>query len=192
MPRKKSDEINLGELAKKGLDKILRLSQSQLISEKLQSLNILLVVFILTVIITHFLIGSTTNGLTLGIFLVVSFIFGLIISLGYAPILSIVTNVSSNKIESLRIGIIILFICLTLGVAALSFNSQLIAMTSLGLVGLQIVIIPISSLLIPKISTEDKKVDLSQLWIALGKLSSIAGLISFAVDLILILMKVRI
>ena len=190
MSRKnESDEVSLGELAQRGLDRIVKLSQSQLISEKLQSLNILLFVFILTVVITHFLIGSTTSGLTLAIFLVVSFLFALIISLGYGPVLSIVANVSSNKVESLRVGISMLFISLTLGVAALTFNNELLAKLSLGLIGLQLIIMPISSLLVPKISIEDKKVDLSQLWTALGRLSSIVGLISFAVDVILLLMK---
>lgn len=190
MPRKNgSDEVSLGELAQRGLDRIVKLSQSQLISEKLQSLNILFVVFILTVVTTHFLIGSTTSGLTLAIFLVVSFLFALIISLGYGPVLSIVSNVSSNKVESLRVGITMLFISLTLGVAALTFNNELLAKLSLGLIGLQLIIMPISSLLVPKIFVEDKKVDLSQLWTALGRLSSIVGLISFAVDVILLLMK---
>jgi len=143
MPRKnESDEVSLGELAKRGLDRIVKLSQSQLISEKLQSLNILLVVFILTVVTTHFLIGSTTSGLTLAIFLVVSFLFALIISLVYGPVLSIVSNVSSNKVESLRVGITMLFISLTLGVAALTFNNELLAKLSLGLIGLQLIIIP--------------------------------------------------
>jgi len=138
---------------------------------------------------THFLIGSSTDGLAIAIFLVGSFLFALIASLVYGPVLSIVSNVSSDNVESLRVGITILFISLTFGVAALTLNNGLLAKLTLGLIGLQLIIIPISSLLVPRISTKDKEVDLSQLWTALGKLSSIVGLISFAVDVVLILMK---
>ena len=183
------EEVSIAELAKAGLERIVKLSQSQVISEKLQSLNILFFVFILTLYITHYLAGSSTTGLTLLFVVGISFLFALIASLGYGPVLSIVSNVSANKIESLRVGITILFVSLSLGVVALTLDVRFLGNLSLGLIGLQLVIIPISGLLVPRISIEDKEIDSSQVWIALGRISSIIGLISFIIDIALILMK---
>jgi len=137
------EELNLAQLAKDGLERILKRPQSQLISEKLQSFNILLVTFILAIVITQFLIGSTGTSLTVGIFLVISFLFALILSLGYGPILSIVTNVSSNKVEGLRAGAIILFISLSFAIASLTFNLGLLAQVALVLIGVQLILIPL-------------------------------------------------
>ena len=190
MPSKeKSDEVSLEELAKKALERIVNLSQSQIISEKLQSLNILLFVFILTLSVTYYLGGASTTELSLLFIGAISFVFALVASLGYGQILSIVSNVSTNKIESLRIGITILFIALTLGVAALTFDVRLLANLSLGLTGLQLIIIPMSGFLLPRISVEDKKIDFSQLWIALGRISAMVGIISFIMDVALLLLK---
>jgi len=180
--KKQAEEVNLVDLAKAGLDRIVKLSQSQLISEKLQSLNILWFVFILTAYITHALGGSSTTGLSLLVIIVISFLFSLIASLGYGPILSIVSNVATNKIEGLRIGMMMLFVSLTLGVAALVLGNL-----SLGLIGIQLVIIPLGSFLVPRISIIDEEVDPSQVWTALGRISSVIGIINFIIDIVLIL-----
>jgi len=186
---KSDEEISLAELAKRALEGIVNLSQSQVISEKLQSLNILLFVFVLTLSITYYLGGASTTELSLLFIGALSFVFALVVSLGYAPILSVFSNVSTNKIESLRIGITILFIALTLGVAALTFDVKLLANLSLGLIGLQLIIIPLSGFLLPRISVEDKKIEFNQIWIALGKISVIVGIISFIMDVALLLLK---
>lgn len=191
MPRKKESEkeINLGELAKKGLDRIVELSQSQLISEKLQSMNILLFVFVATVIATYFLAGPSANGLTFTVFLIASFILGLIISLGYGPILSIVTNFSSNKIEGLRTGITILFISLTFGIAALTFRIEGLIAISGVLILVQLLVIAIGGVLFPKISIKDREVKPTQIWLTLDRIAIITGIISFVIDVALFLLK---
>jgi hypothetical protein len=191
MPRKKETEKepSLTDLAKKGLERIVELSQSQIISEKLQSVNILLFVLIATLYLTLFLGGSTMNGLVLAFIGVFCFVISLIGVLGYGPLLSAIVNVSTNKIEALRVGITILFISLTIGVAALVFDNKFLGNLSLGLLGLQIVIMLISSLFIPKTSIEDREIEPSQIWDALGKISSITGIIGFIVDIALILIK---
>lgn len=187
MPRKKESEISLADLAKAGLDRIVKLSQSQLISEKLQSLNILWFVFILTAYITHALGGSSTTSLSLLVIIAMSFLFALIASLGYGPLLAIVSNVATNKIEGLRVGMIMLFVSLTLGVAALVLDIWVLGNLSLGLIGIQLVIIPLGSFLVPRISIRDEEVDPSQVWTALGRISSVIGIISFIIDMVLIL-----
>jgi len=187
MPRKK--EPSLADLAKKGLERIVNLSKSQMISEKLQSINILLFVLIMTVYLTLFLGGSTMNGLVLAFVGAICFVFSLIGVLGYEPLLSVVVNASTNKIETLRVGITILFISLTIGVAALVFNDKFLGNLSIGLLGLQIVIMLMSSLFIPKTSIADREIEPSQIWDALGKISSITGIISFIIEIVLILIK---
>ena len=186
---KTDEEVDLAQLAKMALERIVRLSQSQIMSEKLQSLNILLFVFILTLSITYYLGGASTAELSLLFIGAISFVFALVVSLAYGPVLSIVSNVSTNKIESLRIAITLLFIALTLGVAALTFDVRLLANLSLGLTGLQLIIIPLSGFLLPRISVEDKKIEFSQLWIALGRVAAIVGIISFIMDIALLLLK---
>jgi len=186
---KTDEEVDLAQLAKMALERIVKLSQSQIMSEKLQSLNILLFVFILTLSITYYLGGASTAELSLLFIGAISFVFALVVSLAYGPVLSIVSNVSTNKIESLRIAITLLFIALTLGVAALTFDVRLLANLSLGLTGLQLIIIPLSGFLLPRISVEDKKIEFSQLWIALGRVAAIVGIISFIMDIALLLLK---
>lgn len=187
---KSDEEVSLAELAKTALDRIVKLSQSQIISEKLQSLNILLFVFILTVIVTYYLGGVSTKDLSLLVLVAMSFVLALLVSPVYGSILAVVSNVSSNKIKSLRIGINMLFIALTLAVGALTFDVKLLAIASLALIGFQILIIPLSSFLLPKISVEDKNIEASQLWTALGRIASMVGIVSFIIDMILFLLKV--
>lgn len=191
MPRKKETEKepSLADLAKKGLERIVELSQSQMISEKLQSVNILLFVLIATVYLTLFLGGSTMNGLVLAFIGAFCFVLSLIGVLGYGPLLLVVVNASTNRIATLRVGITILFISLTIGVSALVFNNTFLGNLSLGLLGLQIVIMLTSSLFIPKTSIEDREIEPSQIWDALGKVSSITGIAGFVIDIILILIK---
>ena len=97
MPRKKKTEPSLADYAKKGLERIVELSQSQLISEKLQSINNLLFVMVATVCFTYYLGGSTMNGLVLAFVGAVCFVFSLIGVLGYVYIASACDKLSSNS-----------------------------------------------------------------------------------------------
>lgn len=187
LPSEREDEETIIILAKKGLDRILGLSRSQLISEKLQSLNILLFTFIIAVSITFYLGGTANEDLAFLAVLAVSYIISLIVSIAYGYILEIGTNISAYKIESLRIGIIILFTSLSLSISALIFNNILINNISLGLILIQLLIIPFSSVFTFNEVIEDKEIESSQLWNALGKISMIIGIISFVVDIALIL-----
>lgn len=184
-----SEGPSLLDLAKQGLEGIVKLSESQLISEKLQSLNMLLFVFIVTGISTYLLVAPDANELTFVAFLVVSFIFGLIASLGYGPLLAIVTNFSSNKIEGLRVGIMILVVSLTLSIAALTFRIGILNTLSGFLILVQLLVVPISGVLFPKVTVSDTEIKPSQIWDALGKISTVVSIIGFVIDLILILIN---
>lgn len=187
MIRDHEEEESIISLAQKGLDRILGLSQSQLISVKLQSFNILLFTFITAISITFYLGGIANADLAFLFVLGVSYLFSLIISIGYGYILEIVTNISAYKIESLRIGIMILFISLSLGISALIFNNTIINTFSLVLILIQLGIIALSGVFTFKEVVEDDEIESSQLWSALGKISTLMGILSFIVNIVLIL-----
>jgi hypothetical protein len=140
MPKKKQaeKEESMANLAKNGLKFITELAKSDKISHRLQAFNILIFVLISTINLTHFLGGWTTSTFIFGVIGVVCFILSLVCVLGYGPLVGIVTNISGNKVESLRLGITILFISLTFSVAGLTFNNSFLANLSLGLLGLQL------------------------------------------------------
>jgi hypothetical protein len=129
------------------------------------------------------------NGFSLAVVAVVCFVLSLIGVLGYGPLISIVSNISGNKIGPLRLGIMMLFISLTFGVAGLTFNNDFLGKLSLGLMGLQIILIPISSLFVSETSIVDRETKPLQIWDTLGRISSITGIIGFIIDIVLILKK---
>lgn len=182
-------EPSLLDYAKRGLDSIGELSKSQKTSEKLQSVDNLLFVLIATVYLSFFLGGSTMNGLSLAVIGVGCLIVSFIAVNGYVELLSIVVNVSPNKIETLRIGITMLFISLAIGVAALVFDNSFLGNLSLGLLGLQLVVMLTSGFFLPRTPVEDKEIERNQVWDALGKISSITGIISLIIDVVLPLIK---
>jgi hypothetical protein len=191
MPRKKQSEKEetLADWAKKGLEIIVKLSKSQLISDKLQAYNILLFVVIATVNLTYFLGGSLMSGFSLAI--ISAFCFGISLAcvIVYGPLVSIVANLSGNKIAPLRLGITTLFISLTFGFAGLTFNTDLLGKISLGLMGLQLLLIPLGSLFVSETSIADKETKPLQIWDTLGKISSVTGIVGFIIDLVLILIR---
>jgi len=70
------------------------------------------------------------------------------------------------------------------------FDINLLATLSLGLIGLQLLLMLVSCLFVPKISIEDEEIRPSQIWTALGRISSVVGIINFAVDIALIVLGI--
>ena len=153
-------------------------------------MNILLFVFIIAAIATYFLVVPPASEIVFGVFLIVSFIFGLIISIGYAPVLAIVTNFASKKIEGLRFALIILFISLTFAIAALTFRIGFLITLSGVLILVQLLVVAIGGVFLPKISIKDREIEPNQIWLALDRISIITGITSFAIDIILIVLKI--
>ena len=181
------DEESILKLAEKGLDKILRLSDSQLISEKLQAFNMLLFVFIITICLTYYLDGASKIDLSTLFAIAISFLLALIANLGYGPLLSVVADISENKIQPLRIGIAILFIALTSSIASFTLNISGLMVVALVLTFIQLIIIPIIGLSIPETSVKDIEIDINQLWANVGKVANIVGIITGLLDIGLIL-----
>lgn len=182
---------SLAYYASKGLKRIRELSESQKISDKLLSLNLLLFVFILGIDIAYSISGPIMDLFIFLVILAISFIFSLIGTLFYYPILRIVSNIASEKkIVALRIGITILFLDLAIAVLGLILNSSLLINISLAIIGLQIIAIPLFGFLVPKQVTEDKEVRPSQLRVTLGDIPAICAIIGFIIDIITLAFRI--
>lgn len=195
MSKKPYEEGSIADLAVRGFSKILTLSKSSHISDKLSAINMLLWVLTLGIIISFFLGSYLTEMFAFIIIFGISLLFSCISLLFYAPILEVIMNLSQNKIEGLRISIIILFIDLTIVLAGLLFGNDFLIKISLGVLGLQLILILLVSFLVsftatPEGPVKDKKVKPSQIWDFLGRVAIIVGLISFIIDIVLILIKV--
>jgi hypothetical protein len=187
------EEGSIADFAVRGLKKIVELSGSQKISDKLLSFNTLLFALVLTVNVTYFFTKSTTlESFGFLIILAISFVFSLVTVNGYIYILEIFSNIASDKkISALRSSITILFIDLAISVIGLAFNSPLIIYTSLGIIALQLFFIPfIGFFSISKQPIEDREVGPSQLWVTLNKIAITCGIISFIVQIITIILTI--
>lgn len=191
MSKKPYKEGSIADLAAQGFSKIQKLSKSSLITEKLSAINMILYLLILGIGITFYLSNYSSDIFVLMVIFALSLLFSSISLLIYAPILEVVVNLSKNKVEGLRISITILFIDLTLAIAAFLFRNELLIKTALGLIGLQLIVSIIGSFIsIPNGPIKDKKVESSQIWNSLGKISIIVGIISFIIDIIMILVRI--
>jgi hypothetical protein len=177
---------SLAELVVRGFEKIKQLSESQQISQKLQSFDMLLFVFIATFIISQVWYNSILNPeqFVLLVVLVISLLFGFISNIIYAPILETVCNFASNKIKSLRVGINFMFVALATAFLGFVFNIFILSASALGLVALHLIIIPLGGPLFSKDILEDKEIKPGQIWGAIGKVADIVGIITFLVMVI--------
>jgi len=190
MAKKAYEKGSLADLAVKGFSKIQKLSKSSLISEKLSAINMLLFLSILGIMISFFLSAHSADMFVFLVILAISLIFSSISLLLYGPVLEIIVNLSRDKIEGLRFSIIILFIDLTIVIAGLLFSNEFIIKIAGVILGLQLLfIILVSFISITKKSIPDRRVEPSKIWDALGKISIITGIISFIIDIILILIN---
>jgi len=190
------EEGSLAYYASVALKRIKKLSESGKISDKLLAFNISLFIFVLTLVLTYYFRAFLNipwpfemDIIATGILVVISLIFSLIVSLGYAPILEILSNISKNKIESLRISVLILLIALNLVSIGLIYNIRLLVNLSLVLVGLQLIMIPTSSLFPLKTKTEDKEVEVTQIREVLGDRNTILGIVSLILQVISIILQ---
>jgi len=182
------NDISIIILAKKGFSKITKLSGSSLISEKLSAINMLLFLLILGIIISFFWNSNTKDMLTFLIIFSISLLLSSMSLLLYVPVLEVIVNLSRDKIQGLRFSINILFIDLTIAIAGLLFSNELIIMIAGGILGLQLLFILVMSYIsITKESIPDIKVDSSKVWSILDKISITVGIISFIIDIILII-----
>jgi hypothetical protein len=184
--RKPYEEENLLHIATIALDNLKALSESGKISDKLIAFSLVLFIFILGLDISYWLgsmSGITPNEPFLFVIIfAVSMIFSIIGSIGYGAILAIISNLPdlpTNKIEALRIGVMILFTDLSLATIGTLFWIQLLVNASAIIIGVQLITILIVCFIGFPGPNEDKTVKPNQLREILGDLASIIAIANF-------------
>lgn len=188
---KNYEEGSVLDFAMKGLANIQSLSKSSLISEKLIGLNTLVFVIVMTLNISAWIFGIN-QGLSLAFLfgLGISAIFALFASLFYIELVSLIMNFSENKIEPLRIGLMLIFISLPIATAGLMFNLKLLTDISLGIIALQIFVILFGQFIkFSKTPVQDETVSPVDLWKVVNNVSAVCGIISFALTIAIIIIK---
>lgn len=187
MPEKRKlyEEGSPMHIATIALDNLKKLSESQKISDKLIAFSLVLFILILGLDISYWLgsmSGITPNEPFLFIIIfAVSMIFSFIGSIGYGAILESVSNLPTNKIEALRIGVMILFTDLSLAIIGTLFWIQLLVNASAIIVGAPIITILIAGFIGFPAPTEDKTVKPKQLREIFGGLASIITIVNFII-----------
>jgi len=177
--------LSLIDIVTIAIDNLKTLSESGKISDKLIAFILVLFILILGLDITYWL-GSMT-GITpnepflFAIIFAVSMIFSLIGSIGYGAILESVSNLPTNKIEPLRIGVMTLFTDLSLAIIGTLFWIKLLVNASAIILGAPIITILIAGFIGFPAPTEDKTVKPKQLREILGDLASIITIVNFII-----------
>jgi hypothetical protein len=187
--RKPSKEVSLASLADDALNDINKLSDSQQISDKLIAFNLVLFILILGFDISYWLKANPNEPLAFGVFILVSMIFSSIVSIGYNRVLSIISNLTANKIEALRIGVTIMLIDLSLAITGTLFQNQFIVNSSASIILVQMVVILVLGFINFETTTTDRIVKPNQLRETLGDLASIISILSFIIDIGIIVFR---
>ena len=183
------DKGSIMDFAVQGFSNIKKLSESALISEKLLGLNTLMFVLIMSFSLSSWY-APASGIFTLDYLLIflLFFAISLGISLIYSPILSLVANFSSNKVASLRVGLMVMFLDLPISVAGLLYGIEILTKIALGIIGLQIVLILFGAVIrYSKDPTPDIEVEPSDMWKVINKVAAICGILSFVVTILLII-----
>ncbi|MHA1591397.1 MAG: hypothetical protein ACTSUP_02870 [Candidatus Heimdallarchaeaceae archaeon] len=182
---------SLMDFAVQGFKNIKKLSESSLISEKLLGLNSLLFVLILAIITSSWLFKNESFfTLEFLIIFLLSLLIAFAISLIYSPILKLIANYTKDKVVSLRIGLIILFINLPISVASLLFRSLIISKITLGILVLQLLVVLFGSWIqYSKTPYHDDTVGVIDLWKVIDRVAAICGILSFIITITLLLIK---
>lgn len=139
---KKPQEGSLVYFASIAFSKISDLSKSSLISDKLIGLNALIFVAIMSADISYWLLGNQAyNTLVLIVYLIVSAILALIISLVYTPVLDALSNFSQSKVDALRTGLAVLLISLPFSYIGLLYRIEIAINISILLVICNLVVV---------------------------------------------------
>jgi len=177
------EEGSVIHIASIALDKLKTLSESGKISDKLIAFSLVLFILILGLDISYWLGGMTginpNEPFLFVIILAVSMVFSTIGTLAYGPLLEIASNLTNNKIESLRIGVIILFTDLSIAIIGTLFWIKLLVNVSAIIIGVQLITILIAGFIGSPGPTEDKTVKPSQLREILGDLASVIAIVNF-------------
>ncbi len=174
------------------LDKIKKLSESDLVSEKLLAFNTILFVLSAGIIISHLWInGDNLLSLTGFLVVLVSLCVSFIVSILYTKLLEVLVNLQVDKIGSLRVSSIVLLIGLPVASAGLFFNELLLTKIAIGIIVLQFMALLLGTLIsFSREKIPDKKVEARSFREVIGDFAGILTIINFPLNIILFVIAV--
>ncbi|PLW79678.1 hypothetical protein C0585_06815 [Candidatus Woesearchaeota archaeon] len=190
MAKKKSyEEGSIADFAAQGLKNIKKLSGSSLMSEKLVGLSTFLFSLVFTFSFGKWLIQpEQLYEISSVVILILGLMIGLGLSSGYSFILLAISDFAKDKIQSLRLGIVFLFISIPLSIAGLALNSNFFIASSWILIVVQLALILLSFFFsFSSQSIPDIKVNASGIWKSIGRAGSIASILGLVLAVLVIL-----
>ncbi len=175
------------QLASSSWNVIKPLTESQLLSEKLLGYNSLTFTFVCGFAITHLFVGEDSVFSLVGLlFFVLSIFLAFVISNPYIKIMILLTNLTKDKISTLRNANVILLAGLPLASGGLLFNAILLTKIALGIVAIQVFFVLIG-MLFPFSTTrsEDQRVNPSDFKEITGNIQFFITIIEFIMTVLL-------
>jgi hypothetical protein len=186
--KKQYEDGSIMYWAVQGFSNIKKLSESGLISEKLLGLNTLVFSVLLAILFAGNL-GDPSElfSLSFGLIFLLSFAFGLGLSNIYSPILSVIAGFSKDKVESLRIGLVVLFIAVPIAVAGLIYQVDILTQISVWAIIVQLVLVMTGAVFqFSKQIEMDVNVNPKQVRVVLHDVAAVLGILSFIITAILL------
>lgn len=188
--KKVYEEGSLLHYAALSLDKIRKLSRSDLISQKLLALNILLAIVLGSLFIAHlFVPDAAVLSLDFLIFFALSLLLSFIAGIVYVNILEILANAAKSRIGPLRLSVIMLLVAFPIAIGGLSFHVSLLIKIAVGILVFQLFVILVGAFIdFPALGAEDRKVESGRLRIILGEVGSVTSIVGLVLTLILLIL----
>ncbi len=184
------DNPSLINYATQARDKLLRLSKSQRISDKLLAFNILVFIPLFSFALTRLWIQQASiYELGSLVILLICFLVSLLVgTFVYGTVLELATALTKKeKTGPLRVGLIIILLALPVAIAGLLLNVQVLTNISLALIPFQIVMI-LSGVFIdfPAVENQDTEVEPEQLWRVIGRIAAVVGILDFIALIVMV------
>lgn len=188
--KKGYEEGSLLHYAALSLDTIRKLSRSDLISQKLLALNILLAIVLGSLFITHlFVPDAVVFSLDFLIFFTLSLLLSFIAGIVYANILEILANAAKSRIGPLRLSVIMLLVAFPIAIGGLSFHVSVLIGIALGILVFQLFVILSGALIdFPALGAEDRKIESGRLRIVLGEVGSVTSIVGLVLTITLLVL----
>jgi hypothetical protein len=183
--------ISLASLADSSLKEISKYAQSESVEDKLIGYNVILTFFILTFLMTGYLLPGTSDVFVSIVYLFVMGLLAALLSYGYLRIIEIIVNLNSKNYFALKISITFLFFVVSVSLIGYLYNIKEFLNVGLALLIVQIlVLIGLGFFKFPiKIQDNQEYGKDAGYWGLIGKVSDICGIINFIVWIGAILLK---
>jgi multisubunit Na+/H+ antiporter MnhF subunit len=176
------DNPTLIDYATRAKNKLLRLSKSQRVSDKLLAFNILVFVPLFSLALTHLWIQpASIYELGSLIILLICFVVSLLVgAFVYGTVLEVATALTKEKTGPLRVGLIILLLALPVAAAGLFLNVLVLTEIALAIIAFQIAVV-LSGIFIdfPAVKIQDTEVEPEKSWKVIGRVASVVSILDF-------------